>query len=76
MNIVSVGEVLLDIVRLEEPHRGKTFNFSARLSKLGQQVSFVVPPGVRRRRPSMKINGYVLKSVAAIGGLLFASIPR
>jgi hypothetical protein len=24
----------------------------------------------------MKINGYVLKSAAAIGGLLFASIPR
>jgi len=45
MNIVSIGEVLLDIVRLEEPHRGETFNFYARLSKLGQQVSFVVPAG-------------------------------
>ena len=41
MNVITVGEVLWDIVGQEEHLGGATFNFSAHLSRLGHRVSFV-----------------------------------
>ena len=45
MNVISIGEVLWDIVGQEEHLGGATFNFSAHLSRLGHQVSFVSAVG-------------------------------
>jgi fructokinase len=41
VNVITVGEVLWDIVGQEEHLGGATFNFSAHLSRLGHEVSFV-----------------------------------
>ena len=41
MNVITVGEVLWDIVGREELLGGATFNFSAHLSRFGHRVSFV-----------------------------------
>ena len=41
MNVITVGEVLWDIVGQEEHLGGATFNFSAHLSRLGHKVSFI-----------------------------------
>jgi fructokinase len=49
VNIVSVGEVLWDIVGQEEHLGGATFNFSAHLSRLGHRVSFVSAVGSDQR---------------------------
>lgn len=49
MNVISVGEVLWDIVGNEEYLGGATFNFSAHLSRLGHTVSFVSAVGADPR---------------------------
>ena len=49
MNIISIGEVLWDIVGQEEHLGGATFNFSAHLSRLGHRVSFVSAVGADQR---------------------------
>jgi fructokinase len=41
VNVITVGEVLWDIVGQEEHLGGATFNFSAHLSRLGHRVSFI-----------------------------------
>ncbi len=53
MNIVSIGEVLWDVVGREEHLGGATFNFSAHLSKLGHNVSFVSAVGADERGQRM-----------------------
>jgi len=45
VNVISIGEVLWDIVGQEEHLGGATFNFSAHLSRLGHRVSFVSAVG-------------------------------
>jgi fructokinase len=45
VNVVSIGEVLWDIVGREEHLGGASFNFSAHLSRLGHTVSFVSAVG-------------------------------
>ena len=45
MNVISIGEVLWDIVGQEEHLGGATFNFSAHLSRLGHKVSFISAVG-------------------------------
>ena len=45
MNVISIGEVLWDIVGQEEHLGGATFNFSAHLSRLGHAVSFISAVG-------------------------------
>jgi fructokinase len=45
VNVISIGEVLWDIVGQEEHLGGATFNFSAHLSRLGHTVSFVSAVG-------------------------------
>lgn len=45
MNVISIGEVLWDIVGQEEHLGGAAFNFSAHLSRLGHQVSFISAVG-------------------------------
>lgn len=49
MNIVSIGEVLWDIVGHEEHLGGASFNFSAHLSRLGHNVSFISAVGTDQR---------------------------
>jgi len=49
VNIISIGEVLWDIVGQEEHLGGATFNFSAHLSRLGHRVSFVSAVGADQR---------------------------
>ena len=49
MNVISIGEVLWDIVGQEEHLGGATFNFSAHLSRLGHSVSFISAVGKDRR---------------------------
>ena len=45
MNIVSIGEVLWDVVGETEHLGGAPFNFAAHLGKLGHQVSFISAVG-------------------------------
>lgn len=45
MNVISIGEVLWDIVGQEEHLGGATFNFSAHLSRLGHRVLFISAVG-------------------------------
>ena len=45
MNVISIGEVLWDIVGQEEHLGGAAFNFSAHLSRLGHTVSFISAVG-------------------------------
>ena len=49
MNVISIGEVLWDIVGQEEHLGGATFNFSAHLSRLGHTVSFISAVGKDKR---------------------------
>ena len=49
MNIITIGEVLWDIVGQEEHLGGATFNFSAHLSRLGHTVSFISAVGADPR---------------------------
>ena len=49
VNVVSIGEVLWDIVGQQEHLGGATFNFSAHLSKLGHSVSFISAVGADQR---------------------------
>jgi len=49
VNVISIGEVLWDIVGGEEHLGGATFNFSAHLSRLGHNVSFVSAVGADDR---------------------------
>ncbi len=49
VNVVSIGEVLWDIVGQQEHLGGATFNFSAHLSKLGHNVSFISAVGADQR---------------------------
>ena len=49
VNVVSIGEVLWDIVGQQEHLGGATFNFSAHLSKLGHSVSFTSAVGADQR---------------------------
>ena len=49
MNVISIGEVLWDIVGQEEHLGGATFNFSAHLSRLGHSVSFISAVGNDQR---------------------------
>ncbi|MGA9039644.1 MAG: carbohydrate kinase [Terriglobales bacterium] len=45
MNIISIGEVLWDVVGETEHLGGAPFNFAAHLSKLGHSVSFISAVG-------------------------------
>jgi fructokinase len=45
VKVISIGEVLWDIVGQEEHLGGATFNFSAHLSRLGHAVSFISAVG-------------------------------
>jgi fructokinase len=63
MNIVSIGEVLWDVVGKDEHLGGATFNFSAHLRKLGHNVAFVSGVGndergerILRRMDEMKLS--------------------
>jgi fructokinase len=49
VNVISIGEVLWDIVGDDEHLGGATFNFSAHLSRLGDEVSFVSAVGADER---------------------------
>jgi len=49
VNVISIGEVLWDIVGQEEHLGGATFNFSAHLSRLGHAVSFISAVGADQR---------------------------
>ena len=49
MNVISIGEVLWDIVGQEEHLGGATFNFSAHFSRLGHSVSFISAVGKDQR---------------------------
>jgi fructokinase len=49
VNIITIGEVLWDIVGQEEHLGGATFNFSAHLSRLGHTVSFISAVGADPR---------------------------
>src|SRR6266702_1914632 len=49
MNVVSIGEVLWDIVGQQEYLGGASFNFSAHLHKLGHTVSFISAVGADDR---------------------------
>jgi len=49
VNVISIGEVLWDIVGEEEHLGGATFNFSAHLSRLGHNVSFISAVGQDQR---------------------------
>ncbi|HYW38736.1 MAG TPA: carbohydrate kinase [Terriglobales bacterium] len=49
MNVISIGEVLWDIVGQEEHLGGASFNFSAHLSRLGHRVSFISAVGADER---------------------------
>jgi fructokinase len=49
VNVISIGEVLWDIVGQEEHLGGATFNFSAHLSRLGHRVSFISAVGKDQR---------------------------
>ena len=49
MNIITIGEVLWDIVGQEEHLGGATFNFSAHLNRLGHTVSFISAVGADQR---------------------------
>jgi fructokinase len=49
VNVISIGEVLWDIVGQEEHLGGATFNFSAHLSRLGHKVSFISAVGGDQR---------------------------
>jgi fructokinase len=49
VNVISVGEVLWDIVGQEEYLGGASFNFSAHLSRLGHSVSFISAVGADQR---------------------------
>lgn len=61
MNVVSIGEVLWDVVEHQEYLGGATFNFSAHLSKLGHKVSFVSAVGEDQRGHK------VLDNMSALG---------
>jgi len=49
VNVISIGEVLWDIVGQDEHLGGATFNFSAHLSRLGHDVSFISAVGADQR---------------------------
>ncbi len=49
VNVVSIGEVLWDIVGQQEYLGGASFNFSAHLTKLGHTVSFISAVGADPR---------------------------
>jgi fructokinase len=49
VNVISIGEVLWDIVGQEEYLGGASFNFSAHLSRLGHTVSFISAVGADQR---------------------------
>jgi fructokinase len=49
VNVVSIGEVLWDVVGQQEYLGGATFNFSAHLSKLGHTVYFISAVGADPR---------------------------
>jgi fructokinase len=49
LNIISIGEVLWDLVGQEEYLGGASFNFSAHLSRLGHSVSFISAVGADER---------------------------
>ena len=61
MNVLSIGEVLWDIVGQEEHLGGATFNFSAHLSRLGHQVSFISAVG------KDELGQKVIKSMSRLG---------
>src|SRR5271156_6671582 len=45
MKVVSIGEILWDLIDVRELLGGATFNFSVQLSRLGHQVSFLSAVG-------------------------------
>jgi fructokinase len=49
VNVISIGEVLWDIVGQQEYLGGASFNFSAHLARLGHSVSFVSAVGADER---------------------------
>jgi len=49
VNVISIGEVLWDIVGQDEYLGGASFNFSAHLSRLGHTVSFISAVGADPR---------------------------
>ena len=71
MNVVSIGEVLWDLVGQEEHLGGAAFNFSAHLAKLGHKVSFISAVGqdergerILERMPRMGLSTRYVKRVA------------
>jgi fructokinase len=61
VNVVSIGEVLWDVVGEHQYLGGATFNFSAHLSKLGHTVSFISAVG------SDQLGQKILDSMAQLG---------
>jgi fructokinase len=61
VNVVSIGEVLWDVVEGQEYLGGAAFNFSAHLSKLGHNVSFVSAVGEDGRGQK------ILNNMSALG---------
>jgi len=53
VNVISIGEVLWDIVGREEYLGGAPFNFSVHLSRLGHRLSFVSAVGADERGHSV-----------------------
>jgi len=49
VNIISIGEVLWDVVGPDEHLGGAPFNFAAHLARLGHHVSFVSAVGMDER---------------------------
>jgi fructokinase len=61
MRVISIGEVLWDLVGNGEHLGGATFNFSAHLSRLGHEVAFVSGVGADERGQR------VIERMAALG---------
>jgi fructokinase len=61
VNVISIGEVLWDIVGQEEHLGGAAFNFSAHLSRLGHTVSFISAVG------SDELGQKVIDSMSRLG---------
>jgi fructokinase len=61
VNVVTIGEVLWDVVGSQEHLGGATFNFSAHLRKLGHNVSFISAVGADLRGQK------ILENMAQLG---------
>jgi len=78
VNVVSIGEVLWDIVGEQEYLGGASFNFSAHLTKLGHAVSFISAVGadprgrkILQRMDELGVSDRYLRSALFAGGQYF-----